>query len=146
VRVILDTNVLISALLAFARSGAAIDETVTAAIRGQYTLLVPEEIIAELQEARAKKPFLIQAIPEGMLQRFISLLRDTAEVIPFTTGPIPAVLRDQGDDFLLTASATGNADYLVTGDRDLLDIRDRLSQPRILTVTEFLDLLATIER
>ena len=145
-RVILDTNVLLSALLAFARPESAIDEIVNSAVRGTYTLLTPEEVIDELVAARAKKASLIRAIPEGELYQFIRLLRTIAEIIPRQSEPIPNVLRDPNDDFLLTAAAIGDADYLVTGDRDLLDIRDQLSQPQILTVAEFLSLLQTIEQ
>ena len=57
------------------------------------------------------------------------------------TDPVPAVLRDPKDDFLLTAATLGDADYLVTGDRDLTDIREHLERPRILTVADFLELL-----
>ena len=145
-RVILDTNVLLSAILAFARPESAIDEIVDSAVRGTYALLTPEEVIDELVAARSKKPSLIRAIPEGELYQFIRLLRTIAEIIPRQREPIPAVLRDPKDNFLLTAAAIGNADYLVTGDRDLLDIRDQLTQPQILTVAEFLALLQAIEQ
>lgn len=139
-RVLLDTNVLLSKFLAKSQPYTVIDQLLTRAMRGDYALLVPEEVIDEMKHARAKKRFLAERISVAEMEEFIELLRDMAEIVPWQTEPIPAVLRDPRDDFLLTAAALANADYLVTGDRDLLDIRQHLDQPRILTAAEFLAL------
>jgi len=55
---------------------------------------------------------------------------------------VPLAVRDPKDTMVL-AAALGNADYLVTGDDDLLVLADdpRLGQLRILTVTAFLNIL-----
>jgi putative PIN family toxin of toxin-antitoxin system len=116
-------------------------EIVEAAIRGEYQMLVPEEVLGELADVWPRKKSLHPAISDEQVQRFIRLLKNIAEIVPPSDGPIPHVFRDRKDDFLLTACATGNADYLVTGDRDILDVRSKLTQPQILTVAEFLKLL-----
>ncbi|MCA9859251.1 MAG: putative toxin-antitoxin system toxin component, PIN family [Thermomicrobiales bacterium] len=141
-RALIDTNVLFSALLAVARPSAPIAELVNCAIRNEYSMLVPEEVLGELLDVWERKQSFHPAISDEQARRFVQLLRNIAEIIRPSADPIPRVFRDRGDDFLLTACVMGRADYLVTGDRDILDIRDSLSQPGILTVTEFLGMFS----
>jgi hypothetical protein len=56
---------------------------------------------------------------------------------------IPVDVRDPKDAHILAAALGGDADYLITGDDDLLVLRDdsRLSRPDIVTVVEFLSIL-----
>lgn len=140
-RVIVDTNVLFSGLLSRSKINASINRFLEAAIQGAFVLVVAEEVIDELVQVRGKKPYLAEAISADEMDRFISSLRLIADILPRQTDEIPAVLRDPKDDFLLIAAAMGDADFLVTGDRDLLDIRDHLTRPRIVTIAEFLQLL-----
>jgi putative PIN family toxin of toxin-antitoxin system len=121
-------------------------EIVEAAIQGEYRMLVPGEVLAELIGIWDRKKSMHPAISDEQMDRFIRLLRSIAEIIPPSDGPIPYVFRDRKDDFLLTACALGNADYLVTGDRDILDIREQLSRLVVLTVAEFLALLPSARR
>ncbi len=60
---------------------------------------------------------------------------------PTSTLPVP--VRDPKDEHILASGLGGNADYLITGDEDLLVLRydKRLGTLRIVTVTEFLPLL-----
>ena len=144
-RVLVDTNVLFSRLLPNSHTNSSINRFFDAVIRERFLLVVPEEVLDELVEAREKKSYLAYAISADEMQRFIHFLRTVAEILPRQTNAAPPVLRDPRDDFLLIAAATGDVDYLITGDRDLLDIRDRLTRPRIVTVTEFLQALPPIQ-
>jgi len=45
--------------------------------------------------------------------------------------------RDPKDNFLLSLSLDGNADYLLTGDKDLLDLA-KFEKTKITTITDFL--------
>jgi putative PIN family toxin of toxin-antitoxin system len=47
------------------------------------------------------------------------------------------VCRDPKDNFLLALAADGNAHYLLTGDKDLLDIK-KLNKTKISTISDFL--------
>lgn len=53
---------------------------------------------------------------------------------------LPVSVRDPKDEHILASALGGNADYLITGDEDLLVLRDdeRLGTLRIVTVAEFL--------
>lgn len=53
---------------------------------------------------------------------------------------IPIEIRDPKDEKILSAALSGKADYLVTGDKDLLDLKDnpKLGSLKIVTIQEFL--------
>jgi predicted nucleic acid-binding protein len=65
--------------------------------------------------------------------------------VPALSGIAPALVRDPKDDYLLAAATIADADVLVTGDRDLLDIRQLLKRPAIMTAPEFLQVLESID-
>lgn len=44
--------------------------------------------------------------------------------------------RDEKDNFLLNLAVDGNADYLITGDKDLL-VLEKIEKTKILTYSEF---------
>ena len=48
------------------------------------------------------------------------------------------ICRDPKDDFLLALAKDGEADYLLTGDKDLLDIQ-KFGRTKIITITEFFE-------
>ena len=56
---------------------------------------------------------------------------------------LPIHSRDPKDDFLLSAALGGNADYLITGDEDLLILKDNpsLGKLRIITIKDFLEVV-----
>ncbi len=55
--------------------------------------------------------------------------------------PIPALTRDPEDDYLIVYALIGRAEYLVTGDRDLL-VLERVESVDILTPNAFGQLLS----
>jgi putative PIN family toxin of toxin-antitoxin system len=145
-RVLVDTNVYVSRLLIGSRSFSGVARLIDAAILGEYILLLPEEVLDELRGLRERKAYLRNRITQRDVDDLIRVLQSVAVILPRQTNPIPAVLRDPKDDFLLTAAVLGEADYLVTGDRDILDIRKAIMRPSILTVAEFLTLLPSSHR
>ena len=53
-------------------------------------------------------------------EAFARLVAREAEIAPRIEAPIPAVTRDPEDDYLIAYALVGRADYLVSGDKDLL--------------------------
>jgi uncharacterized protein len=72
---------------------------------------------------------------------FFADLNFATRVVPSFSVPVP--VRDSDDEQILAAALGGNADCLVTGDRDLLALQNdpRLHPLRIVTVNQFLELL-----
>lgn len=130
-RVVLDTNILISALMVQEGNPAAIYR---AWQEGQFTLLVCAELLDELR-ATLRKPLLAERIKPYKAGELVNELRELA----VTIGNLPRVKRsrDSTDDFLLALSEAGEADYLVTGDKGgLLALRHH-KITRIVSASDF---------
>ena len=67
----------------------------------------------------------------------MEILRAVGEPIPRITQPIPALTRDPKDDYLIAYALVGGADFLVTGDADLLVLK-QIDSLKIVTAREFL--------
>ena len=129
-KVILDTNVLVSGLMF---PGSIPGSAVAAWREGRFDLVVP---LAQLEEiGRVLAYPKIRAIlqwDDAAIGRFLEQLYLRAEVVE--PEPQPVEVRDRGDLHVLRALAAGAAELLVTGDNDLLAVRGRY---RIETPAEF---------
>lgn len=134
-RVLLDTNIFISYLLA-PKSERPIIQIVQASVRGEFTLLLPSQLLTELANKTSAKEYLSQKIKPREFKKFVSLLTKVAVALPKITETLPAVTRDPKDDYLLAVALLGRADYLVTGDRDLLTLK-KVGGLQILSPKEF---------
>jgi putative PIN family toxin of toxin-antitoxin system len=135
-RVVLDTNILVSALLVHTGNPAAIYR---AWQEGFLTLLICAEQLDELR-ATLHKPRIAARIKPYRAGRLVNELKELAENI----GALPRVERspDPTDDFLLALSEAGNADYLVTGDKSGLLMLSRHKGTRIISASDFVVLFA----
>ena len=122
-RVVLDTNILVSALIASTGKPAAI---YNAWVEGKFTLLT---CAAHLEEVRSTllKPRVAELVKPYRAGRSVNQIKRLAQDID----PLPPVERspDPMDDFLLALSEAGNAEYLVTGDKSGLLALGRGSGP-----------------
>ena len=130
-RVVLDTNILISALLVQGGTPGILYRRWT---EGGFTLLTAEAQLLELR-ATLRKPALAVRIRPHDAGRLVNMLSRFAEDV----GPLPRVVRspDPEDDFLLAMSEAGQADYLVTGDKSGLLGLERHAGTRIVSAREF---------
>lgn len=127
-RVIVDSNVLISRLL-LPKSVAA--RAVTRMVTGAR-LLVSEETLAELAQTLARdkfNPYVSLADRQG----FFELYSRLAEWVSIKT--VVRACRDAKDDKFLELAVDGRASLLVTGDKDLL-LLSPFRGMRIVTPTE----------
>ena len=134
-RVVLDTNILVSALIAPAGNPAAI---YNAWEDGKFTLLTCANQLDELR-ATLHKPRVAELVKPYKAGRLVNQLRRLAE----NTGPLPIVERspDPADDFLLAMSEAGQADYLVTGDKGGLLALESHQATQIVSAREFAEFL-----
>lgn len=136
-RVVLDTNILVSALIAPAGNPATIYNLWE---QGKFALLTCtehlDEVRATLQKSRVAD--LIQPYKAG---RLVNQLKKLGEDV----GQLPRVKRspDPGDNYLLALAEVGKADYLVTGDNSGLLVLTRHKSARIITARDFAALFVT---
>ena len=138
-RVLLDTNILISFLL-IPHKRSPIYQVVTAGLRGEFVILLPGQLLGELAKRAHETKYLADRITPQELKKFGRLVSDNSETIPVIKEEIPAVTRDPKDDYLLAYALVGGADYLVTGDNDLLVLK-QVDKVKIVTPREFVAIL-----
>jgi len=131
VKVVLDTNVLVSGLML----PDSVPGRIVAAWRAaQFELAMSEPLLDEIGRVLSY-PKIRRRLrwSQDEIARFLLLLRFKADVVDIT-GEKASVPRDPGDDPVLAALLAADADCLVSGDSDLLALRDRFP---IQTPAEF---------
>lgn len=126
-RVLVDTNVIVSALL-FPNS---IPAHAFARVLSSDRLVLTDWIIDELHEVVGRKwPDRLPA-----LDAFL-------DAIPFElaapTDVSPTTMRDLNDQPILDAAVAASVDIIVTGDKDFLALA--IEQPHIITARQYLDI------
>lgn len=130
-RVVLDTNVLISALLSPGQPPALL---LDAWLDNRFELLVSRQQLAEIGRV-TRYPGLKSRIRRAEAGRLVNLLGELATNI---AAPIEVEMsRDPFDDFLLGLAISGAADYLVTGDKAGVLALKRVGQARIVSARDF---------
>ena len=133
-RVVIDTNLVLSALV----FGGRLSRLRSAWQNNRFIPLASEVTIAELVRVLTYPKFkLTNSEQEDLLSDYLSfcdtvLMPDILPVVP--------ECRDPFDIPFLLLAVVGQANYLVTGDGDLLCLSDKFSCP-ILTVDEFLKVI-----
>jgi len=132
VRLVIDTNILVSALLA----GTSLPAHLIDLWReGRFDLLTSAEQLDELMRV-TRYPKIRERLTPALAGRLINELREIAVVVQNL--PAIAVCADPYDNYLLAIAVAGAADFLVTGDkRDLLGLK-LYESTRIITVRDFL--------
>ena len=133
-RVVIDTNLWLSGLML---SASVPGHIVRAASTGVLTAVLSEPLLEELRLAlnyRRVRPRI--PLSDAELERYLSELHYVAEVVDLR-GVRARVPRDRRDDIILATYLASDADYLLTGDDDLLSLRPEYA---ILTAREFYEL------
>jgi len=133
-RITLDTNVLISALITNAKSRSLLFELISQ----KHDLILSKEILAELAEI-SHDPKIRRYVSENDVSTFLKNLASVSRIIQITS-KFHVVLEDPDDDIILRTARDGKAAYLVSGDRHLLKL-ERFRRIRIITVNEMLRIL-----
>ena len=132
-RIVLDTNVVVSGLLtAFGPPAQIVDLVST----GHISLVVDQRIVAEYRDVLARPRFKFGV---RQINDFLLLARDAEYVIG---APLPFALPDPDDEPFLEAAVAGAVDALVTGNEKRFKVPGgRLAVP-VLSPRRFLEVLA----
>jgi putative PIN family toxin of toxin-antitoxin system len=134
VRAVLDANVLVSAAISTAGPPRQI---VNAWVDGRFELIASPLLLAERRDVLARPKFR-RWISTATAADFIGGLADDA-LVRDDPPAFPGVSPDPDDDYLIALARAAQADYLVSGDRHLLDLAD--PDPPVLTPRQFLGVL-----
>ena len=129
-RILIDTNVLISAIL-FPESlpYRAVEKVII-----EHTLILSAGIIEEINAVFNRK--FVSKMPE--LERFFThLAYELPPVVTVVSSTLPHVIRDENDVHVLAAALSANADILLTGDQDFAELP--MTKPLVLTPRQFIE-------
>jgi len=132
-RVVLDTNVIISATI---RNGKPRQLLKKAVKDKKYVLVTSNEILNETREVLLRPKF--QMIEEEVDQILVALV--SSSDIKIVKSNFKVVKEDPDDDMIINTAYDGQADYVVSGDDDLLRLK-KFRNIKMVTVADMLKLL-----
>ena len=115
-RLVIDTNIWISFLI-----GKALQDLESLLYNKRVQILFSSEQLAELGSV-LQRPRLKKYFSESQIIEFLELIDQVTDYINVTSEI--EICRDKKDNFLLSLAVDGKADYLITGDEDLLVLKE----------------------
>jgi len=99
------------------------------------------ELLEEVRDT-LRKPYFLERIGERSVSEVIAGIAEACTVLD-DPAEVDAILRDAEDDYLVALARTAEADFIVTGDKDLLEHIDL--QPPAINARNACELLGLIE-
>ncbi|TAG88202.1 MAG: putative toxin-antitoxin system toxin component, PIN family [Oscillatoriales cyanobacterium] len=131
-RVVIDTNILVSAAIAGRKPASIITWIIN---EPDYEWVVSEEILAEYQEVLSRRKLKLTDVQK---ERWFDLIHDSTKLIDVSIEiDFP---RDQKDAKFIACALSANADFLITGDRDFTEVQS-LENTLIISVSLFAELI-----
>lgn len=134
IKAVFDTNIFVSSFLLEQGNPHKLAEM---ALDRKIIVFTSLEILEELEKV-LERDF---EEPVELINRQISIILEYATVIRPSLR-LNAVKDDPDDNKILECAVTCNADYVVTGDKHLLDLKN-FTGTRIVTAREFLEIVKT---
>lgn len=129
-KIILDTNIWISFLISKSLKG--IDKLI---FSKKVILLFSDELMTEFIDVTSREKLKPYFTKEDIVS-LIDIIEEYGKIINVKSKV--EICRDKEDNFLLSLAKDGEADYLITGDKDLLIIK-KFEKTRIIKLTDFLE-------
>ena len=114
-KAVFDTNVLIAAFL----TEGLCSGLLIRARKHVFNLVLCDDIIQEF-EGILRKKFKLTSTDISEISAIVS---EAASEILHKLGPVPNICRDPNDDVIIACAIDATADYIVTGDEDLLILK-----------------------
>jgi putative PIN family toxin of toxin-antitoxin system len=131
-RVVIDTNILVSAAIAGRKPASIITWIIN---QPDYEWVVSEEILAEYQEVLSRRKLKLTDVQK---ERWFNLIQGSTKLIDVSIEiDFP---RDQKDAKFIACALSANADFLITGDRDFTEVQS-LENTLIISVSLFAELI-----
>lgn len=135
-RAVVDTNLLVSYLITHRAPVAELIDTHLA--HGDFVLLTSHVMLEELDRVLQYRR-LYRYYDAQTRIRFVALVASLSEIVDLPH-KVPRICRDPDDDWVIACAVAGDADFIVSGDRDLLDLI-QVNRIPMLSARQFLVLL-----
>ena len=133
-RIVIDPNLMVSYLLTHRGPIAQILDVHLA--RQDFTMLVCVQLVEELDRVLQYNKFQRYYNDETRL-RFVALIAAVSEVVDIPD-ELPRVVHDPQDDYLIACALAGEANFILSGDKDLLVLKT-VGKTQIVTARNFLE-------
>ena len=131
-RLVLDTNILVSAII----SSGKPRKLFKMGINRKYKILISKETLDELSEVLQRQKFKMSG--EEIIQ-IISALMKTGENVHVKSN-FKVIRNDPDDNIIINVAYDGEADYIVSGDKDIKDLK-HFQKIKIVSVDEIMKIL-----
>ncbi|HIH39457.1 TPA: putative toxin-antitoxin system toxin component, PIN family [Candidatus Woesearchaeota archaeon] len=131
-RVVLDTNILVSAAICDGSQA----EIIRKAHDGVIKLVISSEIINELSKVLSRPKFKFS---REQIESYVSHLVEAAEIVEPDI-ELNIIKEDPSDDRILECAVFGDVDYIVSGDSHILNLKEIKNIP-IITSRKFLEVI-----
>ncbi len=132
VRIVLDTNVLVSGLLYPGKPRRLID----LAVRGKIEIVSSVEMIEELRDVLSREKFSLGEVERAKMVDFVVRLSH----ITILKSKFKVIKDDPDDDVVINTACDGAAEYIVSGDRTVSKL-ERFGKIRIVKASDMLKLI-----
>jgi len=129
-KLVLDVNIFISSFF----WGGNPRKIMTRIIEGKDILFISDEILQEIYLVMSRPKFNIS---RHQIIRFIESIEEIAQRVP-TLGTIKGICRDSDDDKILECAVLGNVDFIISGDSDLLSLKE-FQKISVISASEYMD-------
>jgi len=127
-KIVIDTNVILSAFLTQGLSSRVLDITID-----KHNIFISQWIIDEVSD-KLKNKF---NIPSNSLSQTLNFIKSVFNIIN-PEGPLPEICRDKDDNNILHLAKYVKADIIITGDKDLLILK-KYNNIAIVNPREFME-------
>jgi putative PIN family toxin of toxin-antitoxin system len=130
-RVVVDANVLVSAAISRGPSHRIVQSWLR---HRPFELVICDRLLGEVRSVLTERPRLRKWISAETAELYVATLTTAAEVLPDPASG-PAVTRDPDDDYVVHLARVHHADFIVSGDADLLEWHEQ--DPPVIPPAEF---------
>lgn len=134
-KVVLDANVFVSAAINVGPSYQVVQKWLDG---GSFEIVMCPELVGEVTEVLTARPRIRRWIELSDAHAFLEIILIMADLVPDPI-EVSREIRDEGDNYLVALAQLNNADFIVTGDNDLLQWAEQ--NPPAITPARFLALL-----
>lgn len=137
IRAVLDTNILVSVVINTTSSVAS--EIYQSCKEKRFLLIISSSILSEADDVLRRKR--VMKSHKRSTQELQEIIREMTDVSSIVSGRIKIdLVRDPDDNKIISVASEGKADYIVSRDRDLLDLKEYLGI-KIITPEKFMGIL-----
>ena len=130
-RVVVDTNVLVSAFINRGKPRRLVLKLLE-----EHTVILSRQMLAELADVLTRGKVIVKT---SQVDRFLASLVRKSKILS-AGSRFKVISEDPDDDAVLNTAYNGKADYIVTGDRHLLSLKE-FKMVKIVKVTQMLEIL-----